>query len=160
MPFANPPSTRSAQLKLGLSLAVGAIATALCAPNLNAQTVAPQSEPQRFPAMEQVEFGRFLVTQRCANCHAVSEDEDRFAAPLHNLFGRKAGSVDGKTYSINIKNLGIAWSPQTLDNWLEQTTFDTPDIRMRHVGIPKADQRAAVITYLKSLPGNGGEPAK
>ena len=122
--------------------------------NALAQTVAPPSEPQRLPAMERIEFGKLLVMQRCSNCHAVAEDDDRYGAPLHHLFGRKAGSVEGKTYSQNIKNLGIAWSPETLDNWLEQTTFDTPDIRMRHVGIPREDQRLAVIAYLKSLPGN------
>ena len=53
-----------------------------------------------------------------------------------------------------MKNINIAWSPSILDNWLEQTTFDTPDIRMRHVGIVNEVQRTAVITYLKSLPGN------
>lgn len=111
-------------------------------------------QPPRLPPMSEVEFGRLLVTQRCANCHAIAPGEDRYAAPLHGLFGRKAGSLDGYTYSRNIKNLGIAWSVSTLDNWLTQTTFDTPDIRMRHVGIPKQDQREAILAFLKTLPGN------
>lgn len=111
-------------------------------------------QPPRLPAMSEIEFGKLLVTQRCANCHAVAIGEDRYAAPLHSLFGRKAGSLDGYTYSRNIKNLDIAWSAAILDNWLAQTTFDTPDIRMRHVGIPKQDQREAILAFLKTLPGN------
>lgn len=120
----------------------------------------PVQQPPRLPPMSEVEFGRLLVTQRCANCHAVAPGEDRYAAPLHGLFGRKAGSLDGYTYSRNIKNLGIAWSATTLDNWLAQTTFDTPDIRMRHVGIPQQDQREAILAYLKTLPGNTASDQK
>ncbi|MCH9806803.1 MAG: c-type cytochrome [Alphaproteobacteria bacterium] len=120
------------------------------------QPAAAQQSTSRpaTPDPAQLEFGERLVMQRCANCHAIAKDEEKYAAPLHHLFGRKAGSLEGYTYSPVIKNLNIPWSPSTLDNWLRQTTFDTPDIRMRHVGIPKEDQRAAVITFLKSLPGN------
>ncbi len=120
----------------------------------------PAQLPPRLPPMSEVEFGRLLVTQRCANCHAVALGEDRYAAPLHSLFGRKAGSLEGYTYSRNIKNLGIAWSASTLDNWLAQTTFDTPDIRMRHVGIPRQDQREAILAFLKTLPGNAPSDQK
>jgi len=113
-----------------------------------------------MPYMEELEFGKLLVTQRCANCHGLAEGDARFAAPLHHLFGRMPGSIEGYTFSINMQNIDIAWSPATLDNWLEQTTFDTPDIRMRHVGMTNEVQRTAVINYLKSLPGNAGAAPK
>ncbi len=103
----------------------------------------------------EIQFGEMLTKQRCSNCHALQEGEDRYAAPLHNLFGRQPGSIDGNVFSVNMKRIGTPWTPQTLDQWLAQTTFDTPDIRMRHVGIEKADQRAAVIAYLSTLAGNG-----
>ena len=114
----------------------------------------PAQPPPQLPPMSQVEFGKLLVTQRCANCHAVAIGQDRYAAPLHDLFGRKSGSLKGYTYSSNIKNLNIAWSVSTLNDWLTQTTFNTPDIRMRHVGIPKHDQREAILAFLKTLQGN------
>ncbi len=126
-----------------------------------APTGAAGPDPERqVPDLAALDFGKALVTQRCANCHALAEGEDRYSAPLHHLFGRDPGSIEGYTFSINMKNIGIAWSPSTLDNWLEQTTFNTPDIRMRHVGIINAVQRAAVIEYLKSLPGNAGAAQK
>ncbi|KUO65716.1 MAG: hypothetical protein APF80_12545 [Alphaproteobacteria bacterium BRH_c36] len=124
-------------------------------PALPATAAEPAAEPV-MPYMEELEFGKLLVTQRCANCHGIAEGADRFAAPLHHLFGRMPASIEGYTFSINMKNIDIAWSPSTLDDWLKQTTFDTPDIRMRHVGITNEVQRTAVISYLKSLPGNAG----
>lgn len=119
-----------------------------------------QQPPPQLPPMSQVEFGKLLVTQRCANCHAVEIGQDRYAAPLHGLFGRKAGSLKGYTFSRNIKNLNIPWSVSTLNDWLTQTTFDTPDIRMRHVGIPKQDQREAILAFLKTLQGNAPSDQK
>lgn len=128
--------------------------------SLIAAAGAPAAQSPSLPAMSQYEFGKLLVMQRCANCHAIEETDDRFAAPLHHLYGRRAGSVEGFTFSVNIKSLGIAWSPSALGSWLASTTFDTPDIRMRHVGVPNMEQRAAILTYLETLPGNGSSARK
>ncbi|MDX2257756.1 MAG: c-type cytochrome [Hyphomicrobiaceae bacterium] len=101
--------------------------------------------------MDRLAFGELLVRQRCANCHAIVQGENSLAPPLVGLIGRQAGTVEGYTYSPNIKNLGVVWSAGALDGWLAATTFDTPDIRMRHVGLPQPDQRAAVIAYIEML---------
>ncbi len=119
-------------------------------------TAPPVTEPQ-MPAMSQLEFGKMLVMQRCSNCHATELGVDAFAPPLTNLFGRKAGSVEGFTYSPNIKNLGVEWSAKTLGDWLTATTHDTPDIRMRHVGVVEPTSREAILAYIATLPGNGGK---
>lgn len=134
-----------ATLPMSASLAAGEAAAPQA---LQTQT---ETEPEPTPGLE---FGRMLVMQRCANCHAVAEGEDRFAAPLHHLFGREPGSIEGYTFSINMQRIGTPWTARTLEQWLTQTTFDTPDIRMRHVGIAQADQRNAVVDYLSTLPGN------
>jgi len=131
----------------------------LTAPSAAQKAVqAPPTEEPKMPDMSQLEFGKLLLTQRCANCHGTAAGEDRFAAPLHHLFGRMPGSIEGYTFSNNMKNITTPWTARTLDNWLAQTTFDTPDIRMRHVGITKHDQRSAVIAYLKTLAGNSASP--
>lgn len=111
--------------------------------------IAPQPSPEAV-----LKLGNMLVLQRCSNCHALEPGEDRYAAPLHDLFGRSPGSLEGFTYSENMKGINTPWTPSTLDNWLAQTTFDTPDIRMRHTGIENHVHRKAVIAYLKTLPGN------
>ena len=98
-----------------------------------------------------IDFGRELVSQRCANCHATKPNEKLFAPTLVNLFGRQAGSIEGFPYTPKIKLLNIIWTPSTLDTWLKTITVNTPDIRMRHVGIERDDEREAVIAYLKTL---------
>ncbi len=119
-------------------------------------TAPPVADPQ-MPAMSQFEFGKLLVAQRCSNCHATELGIDTFAPPLTNLYGRKAGSVEGFTYSPNIKNLDVEWSAKTLGDWLTATTHDTPDIRMRHVGVVEPTSREAILAYIATLPGNGGK---
>lgn len=119
---------------------------------------AQAAEPTNQPAVEEakaiLDFGKMLVYQRCGNCHGLEPGDDRFAAPLNHLFGRLPGMIEGFTFSSNLKGIGTPWTPSTLDNWLAQTTFDTPDIRMRHVGVVNLEQRQAIIAYLKTLPGN------
>ncbi len=98
-----------------------------------------------------IDYGREIVSQRCANCHATKPNEKLFAPTLFNLFGRKAGSVEGFPYTPKIKLLDLVWTPKSLNTWLKTTSTNTPDIRMRHVGIARDDEREAVIAYLKTL---------
>lgn len=119
-------------------------------------TAAPAVAVPEIAAGSAVELGDMLVHQRCANCHSVEPGVKSFAAPLTNLFGRVSGTAEGYFFSPNMKNLAVTWSPKTLDDWLAATTFDTPDIRMRHVGIPEPRARAAVISYIGTLEGNSG----
>ena len=98
-----------------------------------------------------IDFGRELVSQRCANCHATEPGQALFAPTLVNLIGRKAGSVEGFPYSAKIKMLDFVWTPKTLDGWLKTITVNTPYLRMRHVGVKRDDEREAIIAYLKVL---------
>lgn len=135
---------------LALVMAAGSPGLAQDAPH----TAAPPVAQPDLTAVPTLELGETLVRQRCANCHAIEPGASSFAAPLTNLYGRVSGTAEGYLFSPNMKNLAVAWSPSTLDNWLTATTFDTPDIRMRHVGIPEPRSRAAVIAYISSLEGN------
>lgn len=122
---------------------------------------APPVAPAHLTAMEPLELGRKLAMQRCSNCHALStEGEKSLAAPLTGLFGRVSGTAEGYVFSPNLKNLAIVWSPRTLSNWLATTTFKTPDIRMRHTGIPDPRSRQALVAYLETLEGNQPKKAE
>jgi len=125
------------------------------APPHTAADPVPRTDLSKYDPLE---LGRQTTIQRCGNCHALETGEKKFAAPLTNLFGRTSGTVEGYIYSPNMKRLAVVWSPETLDNWLAATTFDTPDIRMRHVGLPEMRTRQAVISYIKTLDGNQPQP--
>ncbi len=91
------------------------------------------------------------VRQRCSNCHAIAPDVKRFAPPLVGLIGRKAGSYQGFAYSGKIKSLDMTWTAAALNDWLAGTTFKTPDIRQRHVGIDHPELRKAVVAHIATL---------
>jgi cytochrome c len=89
--------------------------------------------------------GKALFEQRCGLCHADAADKPSMAPPLHNVLGRKAGSAEGYVYTPRITLLDIVWTEQSLWTWIQSTTFDTPLISMRHVGVKDPASADALI---------------
>ena len=90
--------------------------------------------------------GRAVFEKRCTGCHA--READREGPRLAGVFGRKAGSVAGFTYSTGLKNLGLTWNDATLEKWLSDPDVMVPDNNMS-VSVPKAEERRDLIAYLK-----------
>jgi len=87
------------------------------------------------------------IYQRCQLCHSVDHD---LVGPRHlGLFGRKAGSIAGYAYSAAMRNSGITWSEDTLNQFLSGPQAFVPGTRMTFTGLPDAQDRADVIAYLK-----------
>lgn len=69
--------------------------------------------------------------------------------PKHRgVFGRKAGSVPDYSYSAALKNSGITWTDNTLDQWLTNPQKFVPGSKMFY-HLDSAQDRADVIEYLK-----------
>lgn len=87
------------------------------------------------------------IYQRCQLCHSIEHD---LVGPRHiGLFGRKAGSIAGYPYSTAMKNSGITWSEDTLNQFLSGPQAFVPGTRMTFTGLPNEQDRADVIAYLK-----------
>jgi cytochrome c len=97
--------------------------------------------------------GQELWEGRCTGCHSL--DEDRIGPRHRGVFGRKAGSVPQFNYSAPVKNAGFVWDDAKLDAWLTNPQALLPGQRM-NFRIAKAEDRADIIAYLKSVSG----PAK
>lgn len=69
---------------------------------------------------------------------------------LAGLVGRKAGMEAGFSYSNANKNSGITWSAEKLFQYLEKPARVVPGTKMSFAGLPKAQDRADVIAYLKA----------
>ncbi|HEX3373900.1 MAG TPA: heme-binding domain-containing protein [Edaphobacter sp.] len=90
--------------------------------------------------------GKAVFEKRCTGCHAM--DADREGPRLRGVFGRKAGSVEGFTYSAGLKGAGITWTDATLEKWLSDPDLVVKDNNMSF-SVPKAEERRDLIAYLK-----------
>jgi cytochrome c len=88
------------------------------------------------------------IYDRCRACHAL---EANAVGPKHcGLFGRKAGSASGFAFSDAMRQSRIVWSETTLDRFLSAPNAMVPGTLMTYAGVPDADERHALIAYLKA----------
>lgn len=92
------------------------------------------------------------VFGKCKSCHKI--DGTNSTGPhLNGVVGRAVASVAGFNYSDALKKVGGDWSPEQLDKWLESPKAFAPGTKMSFAGLPKIEDRANLIAYLKSLGG-------
>ncbi|MEW5683468.1 MAG: c-type cytochrome [Pseudomonadota bacterium] len=89
--------------------------------------------------------GAQLFNMQCKMCHA--------GGPMGpSLAGVAGGPVASKTfaYSAGLKAKGGAWSDANLDAFLKAPASFAPGTKMM-ISVPNAENRAAIIGYLKTL---------
>jgi cytochrome c2 len=96
------------------------------------------------------------VWVKCKICHQVGPTAKNLVGPIqNNLIGRTAGTVEGfKGYSTAMKEAGqkgLVWTEENIDKYLADPKGFVPKNKMAFVGLPKAEDRADVIAYLKQF---------
>jgi cytochrome c len=91
---------------------------------------------------------RFKVM--CATCHAIDPAQKKMAPHLKGIVGRKAGSVDGATYSPAMKAAGWTWDEAKLEAFLADPRKTLAGTTMM-MGVTNATDRADIIAYLKTV---------
>jgi cytochrome c len=91
-----------------------------------------------------------LLFMRCAACHNVKQGAPNKLGPnLAGIVGAKAGAVEGFRYSPAMKKANVTWDEGTLDKWLARPASVVPGTSMIFAGMPKPEERQAIIAYLK-----------
>jgi len=93
--------------------------------------------------------GKLLFLQ-CGACHAITPGAPAKVGPnLSGVVGRKSGSAEGFHYSAAMAKAGWTWDEATIDKWLTGPAKLVPGTTMLFPGLPKPEDRKAVIAYLK-----------
>jgi cytochrome c len=92
-----------------------------------------------------------FMANGCPACHGVTKEDNLKVGPnLVGVVGRKAGTPQSLLGSENLKQYGVTWSAETLDEFLANPNAKVPGTAM--VGmLTDPQQRADVIAYLATL---------
>jgi cytochrome c len=104
--------------------------------------------PKISSAAEEAVQGKQLFEKRCTGCHSL--DRNKEGPNLKGVYGRQAGTAPSFNYSAALKSANFVWDDQRLEKWLTDTQSLVEDNNM-DFHVPKAEERAAIIGYLKSL---------
>ncbi len=94
------------------------------------------------------------VFRKCKACHFVDKEKNKVGPYLKGVVGRKAASVEGFKYSKAMQEKaaeGLVWTEENLDKYLAAPKKFIPGNKMAFAGLKKAEDRANVIAYLKSM---------
>jgi cytochrome c len=90
----------------------------------------------------------------CRSCHTLTDGGPNLTGPnLHGVFGRRAGSKAGYSYSAAVQAAGFTWDAAKLDQWLADPKGFMPGTKMTFLGIRDAKDRTDLIAFLKVQTG-------
>jgi len=93
-----------------------------------------------------------VIYQRCLACHSLEHNR---TGPRHcGLFGRRAGSLPGYSYSAAMKKYAVIWNEETLDRFLQDPLKAVPGTKMGYAGVKDPKERSDLIAYLKQATGD------
>jgi len=93
-----------------------------------------------------------ILSFACRPCHGLAPgDESPLGPHLYGVFGRKAGTSGTFGYSPALRDSGIVWTAETLDAWLAEPQAFLPGNGMAFAGFRSADDRRALIAYLREV---------
>lgn len=93
---------------------------------------------------------------KCRACHQVGETARNLVGPeLNGLFGRKAGAVEGYSYSDVNKNSGVMWDDASFADYIKDPKAKMPGTKMVFAGIRNEKEIADLTAFLKQYGKDG-----
>ena len=98
------------------------------------------------------------IFAQCRACHQVGESAKNAVGPvLNGLFGRKAGMVEGYSYTPANKNSGLTWDEATFREYIKAPQAKIPGTKMAFAGIKNDQQITDLIAFLKQFDEKGNK---
>ena len=128
------------------------------------QEAAPAGKPGA-PAEPEVPIAKLFASadmgrgetsaKKCAACHTLRKGEPNKVGPnLWGVIGRPKAGVAGFNYSAAMKAKGGNWTLDELNEYLKNPKAMVPGTNMTFAGIPRAQERADLLTFLNSKADN------
>lgn len=130
---------------------VAALALALAACGKPAEDKPAVSETPTVSQTTAAADAKPAAFAQCAACHSTEKGKHGVGPSLAGIYGTKAGDVAGYGFSDAMKASGLTWDDATLDTYLTNPMKMVPGTRMTYAGMSKAEDRKAIIDYLKTL---------
>ncbi|MBL8548701.1 MAG: cytochrome c family protein [Hyphomonadaceae bacterium] len=88
----------------------------------------------------------------CKSCHTFQAGgADGIGPNLHDVFGRRAATHPGFSFSQAMHEHTVVWSYDTLNEYLRSPSQVVRGTRMAFAGIRNTNDRVAVLAYLRSI---------
>ena len=98
------------------------------------------------------------VFRKCKSCHMVGEKaRNRVGPDLNEIFGRRAGGLDGYDYSPDMAREGadgLTWTTEKLHIYIENPKALVSQTFMNFRGIKDAEDRTNLLAFLRQYSAN------
>ena len=102
-----------------------------------------------------VEHGKELFMKLCFTCHTIDKGGPNKVGPNQwDIVGRKKASHEGFSYSSALQAKGGEWSYEDIDHMIFKPQAFVRGTKMAFAGLPKEQERADVIAYLRTQNDN------
>jgi cytochrome c len=92
------------------------------------------------------------IARKCATCHSFDEGGKKKIGPnLWNIVNNKTAHESDFAYSKALQEMGGTWTYEALNAFIADPRSFVKGTKMTFPGLKKAEDRAAVIAYLRSL---------
>jgi cytochrome c len=154
------------------AMVVGKVSNVLVSPEELAKPViavpAEAAEPSSAPSPEatlppigpklasaNVKHGAELFKRDCSTCHTDDKGGANKVGPNQwNLVGRKKGAEPGFSYSSAMEKKGGTWTYEDLNHMIFKPQAFVKGTKMAFAGMPKEQDRADIIAYLRTMNDN------
>jgi len=117
----------------------------------NARPLGPLASEAEEAPMPGLDSHGAEVWRACQACHSLRPDTGPMAGPhLHNIFGRRMGTLPGYAYSERLTRGDIIWTPETVaDLFTRGPDVVTPGTRMPVQRVGNPEDLAALLRFLE-----------